>query len=115
MIKLQTERENYISVISNFLKILDEYKIKENNFNSMEMTNVFLIKDKTGKNYKFFLQENAKQYIKKHKNIFDNNARIICTKNDNIDIENIIHSVLLHKKSDFAKLSLNSFGQTKVT
>lgn len=53
---------------------------------------LFLVRDKKGKEYTFFIRENAKQYIKDNIE-FDGNIKIEVIENNNVDIENIINKI----------------------
>ena len=56
----------------------------------MQGLNLFLITDKEGKKYTFFLRENAKKYLKENNNKFEKETKIEIIKNNNIDLEKIL-------------------------
>lgn len=59
---------------------------------------LFVIEDDERNQYSFFTRENAQNYIDNHKEKFNKNTIIKVTKNENIDIENLILKIVDEKR-----------------
>ncbi len=90
---LEYEKEKYSVIISDLGKIQKEQTRKQDNINTPKTLNLFLINDKKGNSYTFFLRENAKKYIEENSRNFYKENEIKIIKNENIDLENWLKNV----------------------
>ena len=89
IINLEQEKEKYNIIISELNKIQKEQTRKQdNNISTSKTLNLFLINDKKGNTYTFFLRENAKKYIEENSSKFDKETEIKIIQNETIDLEN---------------------------
>lgn len=97
IINLEQEKEKYNIIISELNKIQKEQTRKQdNNISTSKTLNLFLINDKKGNTYTFFLRENAKKYIEENSSKFDKETEIKIIQNENIDLENWIKSTYIN-------------------
>lgn len=91
IIQLEEEKRDYHTILEQFQSIKEQQIRKQDEkIDDMQGLNLFLITDKEGKKYTFFLRENAKKYLKENNNKFEKETKIEIIKNNNIDLEKIL-------------------------
>lgn len=93
IIKLENEKKKYEPIILELQKIVIEQTRNQDKSKTENKTNIFIIKDNSGKNYEFLLRENAKKYISDNKNNFNNTTSIEISINSNVDIEMLLNKL----------------------
>ena len=91
MIKLEKQNKEYTQLKESIGKFTKQ-QIRKSDLENYEKLHLFKIEDKNKEQYTFFTRENAKNFIQKYKDNFDD-TDIKIVKNTNMDLEEIIDSI----------------------
>ena len=96
--KIEDENERYRKLeLENLENSIKSQKIRQDD-GILGKIALFVIEDDDKNQYSFFTRENAQNYIDSHKERFYKNTTIKVSKNENIDIENLILKIVDEKK-----------------